>query len=73
MLVAWYPTLTRRHETIIHKTCVERVGEFHPLAALPDVLSCADRFGAQSPVSTTDMNEAQNWARSKRDENAASA
>ena len=71
-LIAWYPDLTKRHETILHKTCVTKTGEFHPLENLSNILAKADTLGARSSVSNADMEQALDWARSKRSENAAS-
>lgn len=47
-LVRWYPTLTRKDETRVHRACATRVGEFHPLEDLDTAIAlCEGELGAQ--------------------------
>lgn len=52
-LVAWFPALTRRDETRVHRAGgARRVGEFHPDDALPGILATLE---AEAPrVAVTD-------------------
>ena len=61
-LVRWYPTLGRRDETIAHRTCKERYGEFHPLSDLEEAIRVLDARGVSKPVSREERDLALAWA-----------
>ena len=45
-LVRWYPKLTRRDETRVHRACAVRVGEFHPVDELERTIAfCEGELG----------------------------
>ena len=64
-LVAWYPDLSRRDETKLHRICTASIGEFHPVSDLATVLKHADCLGSRRDVSADARESAMRWARSK--------
>lgn len=61
-LVGWFPTLGRPEETRVHRSCVSRVGEFHPLSELPHILeTCVQLGGVHTPVSEAAKRRAIAW------------
>ena len=62
-LVAWYPSLTRRHEGMLHRSySTRRIGEFHPEAELDALLCACDRLGPRVDVSSNARTKALEWA-----------
>ena len=62
-LVAWYPSLTRRHEGKLHRFfSAHRIGEFHPEAECSALLQACDRLGPRVAVSDGDRAQALVWA-----------
>jgi hypothetical protein len=61
-LVAWYPTLGRRDETLAHRSCSRSFGEFHPLADMTQAKNCLDGRGQPCAVSADDRRRALEWA-----------
>tara|TARA_Y100000748_G_C15302222_1_gene412777 strand:- start:288 stop:716 length:429 start_codon:yes stop_codon:yes gene_type:complete len=65
VLVAWYPSLERCHETRIHRACdqTRRVGEFHRVDELDRILGMCERElgGTRTPVSDAARRKALAW------------
>jgi hypothetical protein len=61
-LVAWYPTLTTKDESEIHKACSASHGEFHPVSDLEAVVEHCDSKGESVPVSRVERARAIQWA-----------
>lgn len=61
-LLAWYPTLTREHETMIHRTFREgRIGEFHPQTNTLAILSALDSHGTNTTITEEARVRAMRW------------
>ncbi len=62
-LLAWFPSLGRRQETMAHKACKTHCGEFHDISDLEFVLkSCESNGGVQAHPSREDKEQALEWA-----------
>ena len=63
-LVAWYPDLDGRCEGRVHKAfSTNRVGEFHPVSELPEILQFCDTLGDRKPVLDDERLAAKNWSK----------
>ena len=63
-LVAWFPELTRAHERAVHtRGAAVRVGEFHPVDALPAILALLEGplGGVRCAVSSPARRRALAW------------
>ena len=62
-LLAWYPTLDTRDEKAVHRAGkAARVGEFHPVEALPTILADLDARGPRAGVDEAAKQQAVAWA-----------
>lgn len=61
-LVAWYPSLSRRDETRIHRSCTHSCGEFHPVSELATILSLCNTLGKCVMPAKEDRDIALAWA-----------
>lgn len=62
VLVAWYPSLTRRDEMHIHRTFTKRVGEFHAASERDAIMKRLDQLGSRSEVTDLERERAIVWA-----------
>lgn len=63
-LLAWYPTLTRHEEILIHRQFREgSVGEFHHIDDASEILHTLDSLGKKCTISEAGRMRAVRWGR----------
>ena len=60
-LLAWYPSLDMEVEKELHRSCPDRVGEFHPRSNLSSVLERCDSLADRKEVTDGERKRALEW------------